>query len=195
MNFYILAGGKSRRFGSNKAFFVIDGKIVIERVIAAIPPNHAIFIITNSAAEYAPLNLPTLSDNFPDAGPLAGIQAGLVHSSYEWNFFLASDFPCLQRNSIDEICLRLFLNKNEGEMEKIQVILPMTKDGPQPLCALWSKSALPFIAAALQSKNLSVRQLLNKLSLQYITPSNPEVLFNLNTPGDLLLLQNCIDSK
>ncbi|MGH7455286.1 MAG: molybdenum cofactor guanylyltransferase, partial [bacterium] len=112
INFYILAGGKSRRFGANKALFEIDGRAVIEIVIAAIPPGRPVFIVTNSPAEYAHLGLPTLPDNYANAGPLAGIQAGLSHSPFEWNFFLACDFPCLRTAVVEEIGAALF-NKNK----------------------------------------------------------------------------------
>jgi molybdopterin-guanine dinucleotide biosynthesis protein A len=186
LNFYILAGGKSRRFGSNKALFKIAGQAVIERVIAAVPPAHPVFIITNLPAEYAHLGLPTLPDNYPDAGPLAGIQAGLADSPREWNFFLACDFPCLRTAVIEEIGAALF-NKNR-EDGGAQVILPETAEGLQPLCALWSKSTLPFVEAALNGGQRSVRAVLAKLSLHRVLLTQPEALLNLNTPEDLAKL-------
>jgi molybdopterin-guanine dinucleotide biosynthesis protein A len=182
MHFYILAGGKSRRFGANKALYVIDGKSVIERVMAAIPKDREIFIVTNSPSEYAHLSLPTLSDKFPGAGPLAGIHAGLLHSPHEWNFFLACDFPRLQSSAIHEIC---------AAPRQAQVILPETSDGLQPLCALWSKSTLPVIETALQSNERSVRAILQKLHLHRIFLSESEALLNLNTPEDLSRLRSC----
>jgi FdhD protein len=181
MHFYVLAGGKSRRFGINKALAVIEGKTVIARVIAAIPQDRAIFIVTNSPSEYAHLPLPTLPDKFPGAGPLAGIHAGLLHAPDEWNFFLACDFPCLQSSVIHEICVA---------PRQAQVILPETPDGLQPLCALWSKSTLPVIETALQSNERSVRVILQKLHAHNISLSKPESLLNLNTPEDLSQLRS-----
>lgn len=186
MHFYILAGGKSRRFGENKALFKINGRAVIEIVIAAIPPGNSVFIVTNSPAEYTHLGLPVLPDNYPNAGPLAGIHAGLSHSACEWNFFLACDFPRLLTAVIDEISAALF-NKNKEE-EGAQVILPETAEGLQPLCALWSKSALPLIEAALKGKRRSVRAVLAQLSLHRVSLTEPEALLNLNTREDLAKL-------
>jgi molybdopterin-guanine dinucleotide biosynthesis protein A len=189
MNFYILAGGKSRRFGANKALFKIDGQAVIEIVLAAIPPSRPVFIVTHSPREYAHLGLPALPDNYSNAGPLAGIHAGLSHSPCEWNFFLACDFPCLRAAVVDEISAALF-NKNNEE-GGAQVILPETAEGLQPLCALWSRSALPIIEAALDGGERSVRAILAKLSLHRVLLAQPEALFNLNTPEDLAkLLKN-----
>lgn len=187
LHFYILAGGKSRRFGANKALFRIEGQTVIERVIAAIPQFSPVFVVTNSPAEYAFLSLPTMPDKFPDAGPLAGIHAGLLHSPVEWNFFLACDLPLLRPSIIAEICLA---------PRGAHVILPEAPEPSsstpsteasrlQPLCALWSKSTLPLIEAALRDGELSVRSLLKKLSVRRISPSEPEALFNLNTPEAL----------
>jgi molybdopterin-guanine dinucleotide biosynthesis protein A len=187
LHFYILAGGKSRRFGANKALFRIEGQTVIERVIAAIPQFAPVFVVTNSPAEYAFLSLPTVPDKFPGAGPLAGIHAGLLHSPVDWNFFLACDLPLLRPSIIAEIC---------SAPRAAQVILPEAPEALsgvpsneasrlQPLCALWSKSTLPLVEAALRDGELSVRSLLKKLSLRRIFPSEPEALFNLNTPGEL----------
>jgi molybdopterin-guanine dinucleotide biosynthesis protein A len=186
INFYILAGGKSRRFGANKALFKIAGRAVIEIVIAAIPPGRPIFIVTNSPAEYAHLGLPALPDNYPNAGPLAGIQAGLSHSPVEWNFFIACDFPSLRADVIEEV-LAAFFNIYEGR-EGAQVILPETAEGLQPLCALWSKSTLPFVEAALNREQRSVRSILAQLSLHHVLLTQPEALFNLNSPEDLAKL-------
>jgi len=179
MHFYILAGGKSRRFGRNKALFVIEGKSIIERVAAAIPPAQQIFIVTNSPAEYARFPWPTLPDHYPGCGPLAGIHAGLVHSPFEWNFFLACDFPCLKSSAIDELL---------AAPRTTQVILTKTPAGLQPLCALWSKSALPVIENAVQNRDLRVHAVLAKLALHVIPPADPEAMFNLNTPEDLTKL-------
>jgi molybdopterin-guanine dinucleotide biosynthesis protein A len=181
MHFYILAGGKSRRFGQNKALFVIDGKPIIERVIAAIPPASQIFLITNSPAEYVHLALPILPDHYPGCGPLAGIHAGLQHSPQEWSFFLACDFPGLQSSVIKEIL---------AAPRDAQIVLPATPEGLQPLCALWSKVALPVVENALQNQERRVHSILEKLQVQIISPSDSQTLFNLNTPQDLLKLQH-----
>jgi molybdopterin-guanine dinucleotide biosynthesis protein A len=186
VHFYILAGGQSRRFGENKALFKIAGQTVIERVIAAIPSGRPIFIVTHSPEEYAHLGLPTLPDNYPNAGPLAGIHAGLSHSPFEWNFFLACDFPRLQPSVIEEICAPLFPDKFKKEEDKpAQVILPETAEGLQPLCALWSKSALPLIETALKSEKRSVMPVLAQLSLHRVSLAAPDALLNLNTRDDL----------
>ena len=181
VRFYILAGGKSRRFGQNKALFIWEGQSIIERVIAAIPSPSTIFLVTNSPSEYAHLKLPTISDEYPGCGPLAGIQAGLLHSPQEWNFFLACDFPNLRSSTITEIL---------AAPRRAQIILPQTSEGLQPLCALWSKTALPAIANALKNQERRVQTILEKLNLHFVFPSTPQALFNLNTPQDLRQLQN-----
>lgn len=181
MHFYILAGGQSRRFGQNKALFVFEGRSIIEHLIAVIPPASEIFLITNSSNEYAHLKLPVISDHYPGCGPLAGIHAGLLHSSQEWNFFLACDFPYLQSSTIQEILTA---------PRRAQVILPQPPEGLQPLCALWSKTTLPVIENALQNQERRVQTVLAQLTHQIISPGAPQALFNLNTLQDLRQLQN-----
>ena len=149
---------------------------MIERVIAAIPSPYPIFLITNSPADYAHLDLPMLPDHYPGCGPLAGIHAGLLHSPMEWNFFLACDFPLLNTSTINEIV---------AAPRQAQIILPETPAGLQPLCALWSKTALPIVASALQNKELRVRAILAKLPFYKISLTDARALANLNTPQDL----------
>jgi len=180
VHFYILAGGQSRRFGQNKALFIWDGLSILERVIAAIPPSSRIFLVTNAPDLYAHLKLPTLSDEYPGCGPLAGIHAGLRHSTFEWNFFLACDFPNLQNSTIAEIL---------AAPRSTQVVLPQTAEGLQPLCALWSKTALPVVTGALQNQERRVQTVLTRLNFHVIPLRDSQALFNLNTPKDLLTLQ------
>lgn len=181
MHFYILAGGKSRRFGQNKALFIFNGRAIIERIITAIPTTAEIFLVTNSPNEYTHLKLSVIPDQYPGCGPLAGIHAGLAHSPHEWNFFLACDFPNLQTSTITEIL---------AAPRAAQVILPQTTEGLQPLCALWSRTTLPIIETALQKREYRVQKALAHLNFHLISLSDSRALLNLNTPGDLAELQN-----
>ncbi len=66
----ILAGGKSLRYGRNKALVTIDGIPLIERVINVMRSlfRHLI-LITNTPGEYSYLKLPMQEDLIKGLGP------------------------------------------------------------------------------------------------------------------------------
>lgn len=73
----ILAGGQSRRFGSDKALALVDGTRLIDRVAAVLrPQSDALVVCGREDAAF-----PCLPD-WPEAGlgPLGGLNAALRHA-------------------------------------------------------------------------------------------------------------------
>lgn len=76
---YILAGGKSSRFGSDKARALLDGEALIARLAHQIAPIAAgVTVIADAPDRYADLGLRTIADRRPGLGPLAGLEAALL---------------------------------------------------------------------------------------------------------------------
>lgn len=75
----ILAGGQSRRFGADKPLALLHGRPLIAHVIAALAPQTRALAIASgpTLGRFAAFGLPELADPLADAGPLAGILAGL----------------------------------------------------------------------------------------------------------------------
>lgn len=82
----VLAGGQSRRFGSDKAQALLDGQRLIDHVVAALSPQVDAVILCGRA--------PGLADRPPGAlGPLAGLNAALHHARAE-GFDAVLSVPC-----------------------------------------------------------------------------------------------------
>ena len=78
----ILAGGKSLRYGRNKALVEVDGMRLIERVIRVMQPLFKdLMIITNTPREYDYLQLPMHEDLIKGLGPIGGVYTG-VETAY-----------------------------------------------------------------------------------------------------------------
>lgn len=76
---YILAGGKSSRFGSDKARALLEGEPLIARLARQVAPIAAgITAVADAADRYADLGLRTIADRRPGLGPLAGLEAALL---------------------------------------------------------------------------------------------------------------------
>jgi len=181
----ILAGGRSSRFGSNKALVLIDHKPIIQRIAELMTGLFSeCLLVTNTPAEYAFLSLPATHDRYPGLGPLAGIQAALLQISTPRAFIVACDMPYLSRELIRYLCAL--------HGEKYDVIIPWLKRGQEPLFGVYHKSSLGVITTCLQQRNCQIIRALEDLRVKRV--SEPEILAitgdltcfkNINRPEDL----------
>lgn len=72
----ILAGGASRRFGSDKALAELDGRPLIAHVVARAAPQVDTLVL-NASSDPAGTKLTLVPDRMPGEGPLGGLLAGL----------------------------------------------------------------------------------------------------------------------
>lgn len=157
----ILAGGQSRRFGANKALAEFRGAPLIQRVTDLIGSLFSEkLLITNTPETYSFLAWPTACDRFPDHGPLAGIHAALsvIHSPRA--FITACDMPFLTSELIKYLCT---LATSEWD-----VVLPWLDDGPEPLCAVYNKKALPIITDNLRNGQKKISQSLERMRVRKV---------------------------
>ncbi len=98
INGLILAGGRSRRFGADKAFAMLHGRPLIEHAIERIAPQvDRLFISSNAPAEhFAAYGIEVITDKFADfMGPLAGVHAALSRHTDAPLLAVAVDLPFL----------------------------------------------------------------------------------------------------
>ncbi|WP_171187774.1 molybdenum cofactor guanylyltransferase [Alienimonas chondri] len=80
---YILAGGRSRRFGSDKASVDRDGTPALVH-LAGVFTNFgapSVTAVAREAGQYEDLGVSTIADAVADAGPLAGLDAALADAA------------------------------------------------------------------------------------------------------------------
>ena len=157
----ILAGGKSSRFGSNKALALHQGVPLIQaiaRKLSGLFPET--LLITNTPEDYTFLGWPMAQDQHRECGPLAGIHAALRGVSQPRIFVCGCDMPL-----VDPALVR-FLCELPGNHE---VALPWLPEGPEPLYAVYSKTALPFIEENLAKNQCRIGTLYEKLRIRKVT--------------------------
>lgn len=158
----ILAGGKSSRFGSNKALALHQGDALIQgisRRLAGLFPET--LLITNTPEEYGFLGWPMAGDQYPGCGPLAGIHAALRTVAQPRIFVCGCDMPLLNPPLIRFLC------ELEGDHD---IVLPWLDEGPEPLYAVYSKNGLPIIEDQLAKKQYKIGKLFDKLRIRKVTP-------------------------
>lgn len=190
IQFAIMAGGKSRRMGEDKAWLAVGGVPLICRVLQAVQSlgQGDPIIVTNTPEHYVQLGMKTIGDIQPDSGALGGIHAALTHAqSHEqlWVLVLACDMPFVSPD-----LLRYMLAKTQDT--SAQAIVPVYDGHLHSLHALYHVDCLPTIASQLTTAQFAIRQLLDTVPVNHIPVesfSDPAIpswaLMNCNTPQDL----------
>ena len=189
----ILAGGKSRRMGENKALMRLGDNSLIGHVIHRMClVTDELLLITNSPAEYAHLDVPMHGDILPGAGALGGIYTGLRHASHNIVLCVACDSPFVEPK------LLTYLVSVLGEYDAVMPYTHReihashnTQITLQTLCAAYSKRCLPIIESMLRDSELRVHALQGRAHIKRVSPEvwqafDPEGMsfFNINTPED-----------
>jgi molybdenum cofactor guanylyltransferase len=98
----ILSGGKSTRMGQNKSLLKIGEITAIERIVNLMKSIFPKLILsTNTPDEYKFLGLEMVSDIYENAGPIAGIHAGLKVSKTQKNFIISCDMQLMTEDVIE----------------------------------------------------------------------------------------------
>ena len=204
----ILAGGKSRRMGENKALMRLGDDSLIGHIIRCLHDvTDELLLVTNSPTEYAHLDVPMHGDILPDAGALGGIYTGLIHASHDVILCVACDSPFLEPKLLSYLVSVL------GEYDAVMPYTYSSRQTPfccnkdigvtnpsygddtqitlQTLCAAYSKRCLSIIELMLRESELRVHALQERARIQRVSPEvwrefDPEGMsfFNINTPED-----------
>ncbi len=184
----ILAGGQNRRMGGkNKAFLVIDGKPLIERILAVYRKLfREILIVTNSPLDYVTYDCRIVTDVIKGKGSLGGIYSGLLYAACEHGFVAACDMPYL-----DESFIRFLLARAPEK----DIVVPRSPDGFQPLHAVYARRLIPAMERMIGEERLKIALLFRKARTCVIPPEviasyDPEgrMFMNINTETDLAAL-------
>jgi molybdenum cofactor guanylyltransferase len=146
----ILAGGRSSRMGRDKAWLNVDGRPLLERQLALardLGPVE-VFISGRPDTDYAPWHCPVLHDRVAGAGPLAGIAVALEASRTPHLLVLAVDLPRMTREVLDRLLVACAPDRGA---------VPRFPAGPEPLAALYPKSAAGLAFDQLKSGRLAAR--------------------------------------
>ena len=166
----ILAGGKSRRFGSNKSFYEINGKPMI-RIVADILLTifDEVIVAGGDKSKLDQLGLNVFSDQVPDRGALGGIHNGLVHTEEDSIFFCGCDMPMLNTDVI-----RVVLQNNGAE----GALIPIVDDKRQPLHAVYSRSILPNVERLLHCEDCYLPDLWQHVTVKFLDEAAFEKIDN-----------------
>jgi molybdopterin-guanine dinucleotide biosynthesis protein A len=183
----ILSGGKSLRMGQNKAFIRIEGVSIINRISALFEELfEEVIIVTNETELFKNLDLKIYADILPNKGALGGLYTGIHFSKFNYSFCVACDMPFINKSLVQ------YLAQNIGGED---VIVPRTKDGLQPLHALYSKNCLHPIKSVIDQGKYKIIDFYSKVKVRIVEenefisldPSKGSFI-NVNSPDDLITI-------
>lgn len=181
----VLAGGSNTRIGKNKALLTIGDKRILDYIYQTMKPFFdEILLVTNDPMCYLDWDLKIVTDIFHLDGSLIGIHAGLFHAHTTHAFITACDTPFLKKELIN-----LLLEQLESHLD---VILPVTEEGNQPLCAIYSRRCLKAIEEQIRRRDLKIDRFFSEVRTKKVTEKmlrkkDHELIsfFNINTLKDL----------
>ncbi len=179
---YILAGGKSSRFGSDKARAVLEGEPLILRVRRMLAAHASgVSVVADAADKYADLGLRTIADLRPGHGPLAGLQAALddLQDGQRWLLLCPCDAVVIEPDWVRRLL--------DGRDDNACAVAFRDRENRwQPMPALYASGALPQVNRNLVDGCLSMQKLLDGLDTTSLDlPRNWPAGWQVNRPGDL----------
>lgn len=184
----VLAGGTSRRMGTDKRRLVIAGRTLLSHVLdvtARVCPE--VMVVTADRADGARLRLPEDVRVVPDVvsglGPLGGIATALIATRTEWTLVVAADMPLVRAE-----VLQTLLDAREGR----GAVVPVGPRGREPLIALYHTDCVIPALELLGRQDAGPIRLLDLVEcvevplgrLRLVDPGLVS-LHNVNTPADL----------
>lgn len=215
-SFLILAGGRSRRLGRNKALVEIAGRTTLSRILAATAPNEEVILAVREAwpfavslqeAEWESVageddrppgsvlladpegrRLLIVPDPEPDLGPVSGLANGLRACTARVAVVLAGDLPFVTAAFADRVSESL-----APDLE-LDAVVPFVGGRAQPLCAAFRVEVADIATALLQEaanggEPASMMRLLDKLSVRFV---GVDALADV---GELSVITRGIDSR
>ena len=181
----ILCGGVSRRFGSEKAMVLAGERPLCQLILDRMSGVTDDLFLQLAPGATVPVDLPVHHDPDPGGGPKSGIHGALLHARHGRVFVVGSDMPNVDPR------LPSILARAEG----VDAVVPRWDNGwIEPLCALYSRTALPVIVRQLGEGKLKLSQLHDELdAVTYVDIEalmrdgalDPDCFVNINSRDEL----------
>ncbi len=183
---YVLAGGRSRRFGEDKALYEVGGTPLIQRPIECLSQRFpSVSIITKEPDRYRSLGVPVVEDVHSQQTPLVGVLTGLEAAETTWSVFLACDMPSMTPEVMTELGRGCDAQAG-GPMP--QAVVPVTEHGPQPLAAFYSTDGLNALRQSIREER-SMKGWLADLRVRTVPFEDETPFRNVNRKDDLRFLR------
>ena len=181
---FVLAGGMSRRMGSDKAFVQLRGQTLLQRILETARVVTPQVMIVGEKSKFTAYGT-VVEDVFQKRGPLGGIHSALAATATDLNLILAVDLPFLEPRFLTYLY-------QQARESNAMVTLPRAAGGWQPLCAVYQKAFGRLAERALKSGDNKIDSLFADVPVALIAEQeiaragfSPSMFRNINTLEEL----------
>lgn len=193
----VLCGGRSERMGSRKEWLTLEGETLLARLTRELSSVVELVLVAtgkDSPVPPLPSSVLIVRDIHDNRGPLAGMYAGFSalppHSDRA--FVISCDMPFMTSSII---------RKHDDQLNDAWCALPVIKDVPQPLCAIYRREVLATIEVLLKTPRTGPRDLLRHLKSAFLDEDqlrtiDPELsaFRSFNTPSEWAEIRMSFDT-
>ena len=174
----VLAGGDSRRMGRPKPWIEVGETVLLRYVVERLAPAFSEVVVSFGEPEQMEQLVPyrVVFDRKRAAGPLAGLEAGLLAARHEVLFVVACDMPYVT-SSVAEVAV--------AAARSCDAAIPRHDGLFEPVCGAYRKTALPTIVGALDAGNHVAHDVVESMDVTWLEGLDPAQFESLNTPADL----------
>lgn len=192
----VLAGGRSRRMGRDKASLVVAGESLAARAVRVLSEVCAEVVVADGGRDLVPGRLAV--EDGPGRGPAAGILGAAAVRPDRPLLVLACDVPSVPAALLARLAERMATAGGDGSAPAPDAVVPRTAGGLEPLVAAYGPRALAALAEQVAAGEHAVRALLARDELRIVYVEGAElarfgdpalILANVNTPTDYRLLR------
>ena len=192
----ILAGGRSSRMGTDKAFVRVLGRPLIEEALAQLAGlGSETLIVTNQPDDYRYLGVPLHGDVLPDKGALGGLYTALAAATRPHVLCVACDMPFVVRPLLEHLV-------GLAADADTDVVVPRVGGEAEPFRAVYTRAAcLGPIRRALDAGRMRMISFYPEVRVRWVEAAeidryDPRHLsfFNVNTPEDLEAARRLADT-
>jgi len=190
---FVLVGGQSARMGRDKTRLPYRGlPMAIHQAQKLAFVCGRVALVGKAPGAFASSPYPFVLDGSEPHASVFGVLAALAYSPDDVNLILAADLP-----RISEAFLAALLDVAQHSPAAAAVI-PVSADGPQPLCAVYRRSALVSLTNRVANGDLSLVSALRGTGALFLPESETAALpdgeadrfLNVNTPEDYAAVED-----
>ena len=178
----VLAGGRSRRMGRDKALLMRNGRTQLAAAVELLSPlTERQFVSSrpDQAGDAERSRFSLIIDRYDDIGPVAGILTAMTeHPDAHW-LVVACDLPDLDARTL------AYLIANRSGTQPFTAYRSSNDGLPEPLCAIYRSESQAIVRQFVEDGIVCPRKILIRSATKLLDLPNPQALRNVNTPEDL----------
>lgn len=174
----VLCGGRSSRFGTDKALVELDGRPLAAHIVAALRAGGVDPVVAVGGSAGAVLGIPTVPDRFPGEGPLAALATVLLYARSGLVVVTSCDVPLLRGEDVASLT---------AAASPDEAAVATTEGRPQPSLACWPGRFGPAVSGLVAAGRRAWRDALDVVPWTGVTVP-PEAVADADTPEELQAL-------